>query len=191
MGRGVYSVSVGVGYTFDFENKIVLIEGSFSYPFNVRFDKRNEYLDSDYKSYRDATVNRERFYYNNRIKPYGESDRGDYYPPSIQLFATYSRHRKRILQHSLQWSFDVPLGTQWIHHHDPTLYDPIPDPDHRAWNMIVAYGIEYSRFRFPIFVGVGVPLHDKRGIDNRWDGIDTRSLFREWVVTTGLTVGLF
>ena len=191
MGRGVYSVSIGGGYTFDFENRIVFIEGSFSYPFNVRFDKRNEYLDSDYKAYRDATANRKRFYYNNIIKPYGESDRGDYYPPSIQLFATYSWHRKQMLQHSLQWSFDVPLGTQWIHHHDPTLYDPIPDPDHRAWNMIVAYGIEYSRFRFPIFVGVGVPLHDKRGIDNRWDGIDTRSLFREWVVTTGLTVGLF
>ena len=190
MGRGIFSFSIGGSHRFDIENGMITLDGRLHYPFALRFDKRNEFLDSDYRAYRDMTGNR-RFYYAHYIKPYGENDRGDYFPPSIELFAAYSWYRHARVVHSLQSTFTVPFGTQWIHHYDPTRYAPYPDPDHHAWNMFFAYGIELSFERFPLFFGAGFPVRDQKGIDNRWDGIDRESLFREWTCVAGITAGIF
>ncbi|MBN1575985.1 MAG: hypothetical protein JW913_05495 [Chitinispirillaceae bacterium] len=191
MGRGVYDASIRLSWAPSLENGMLLIDASLHYPFNVRLDKRNKYLDTDYRAYRDATENRERFYYRWPVKPYGESDRGDYYPPSLTIEGAYGWFRNAAIVHSLQVSFSATLGTRWIRHYEPTRYAPYPDPDHRAWSTLLSYGVEFSRFRFPLFAGFGVPVSDRRGGNNQWDGIDTDALFREWIFVAGFTVGFF
>lgn len=189
-GRGIYTAGLRFSYTHTMENSLLMFDGTFHYPFNLRLNKKNEYLDGDYRAYRSVEENRERFYYRRRVKPYGENDRGAYFPPSLQLDAVYSWHREAIVVHSLQASFSAPFGTQWVHSPDPVRYDPFPDPDHSAWTLFLGYGFEYSRFTYPLFAGFGFPVRDRRGGNNDWDGIDRESLFREWVITAGFTVGI-
>ncbi len=190
-GRGLYDASVRFGWCPTFENSIMLLEASFNYPFNIRLDKKNEYLETDYRAYQDATVNRGRFYYSRIIKPYGENDRGDYYPPLVKLDAVYGFYHQTTIVHSVQISFSAPLGTAWIHNWDPTRYDPYPDPEHHAWQILLFYGVEMSQMRFPFFIGAGIPIKDKKGSDNRWDGVDTEDFLREWVFVAGVKIGFF
>jgi hypothetical protein len=168
-----------------------LFDGSFSYPFNLRFDKKNEFIETDYKNYKDASVNRERFYYKYFIKPYGESDRGDYYPPSLSFDAIYANRAIHGLTQSLQFFFSAPTGVRWIHSYVPTEYNPIPDPDNRAWDVVISYGLELSKGQFPIFLGVGLPIHDRRGPNGAWDAPDWEAIGNEWIFAIGLKAVLF
>ena len=61
MGQGIYSAILGLFYTCDFEQGMLLFNGFFNYPFMMRFDEKNQYLDTDYAAYKDVTENKERF----------------------------------------------------------------------------------------------------------------------------------
>jgi hypothetical protein len=191
MGQGIYSATLGFFYSVDVEEGMYVFDGSFSYPFNVRFGKKNQFLETDYKNYKNESVNRERFYYKYIIKPYGESDRGDYYPPSLSFDAIYAYRGVPGLTQSFQLFFLAPLGVRWIHSYVPTEYNPIPDPDNRAWDMVFSYGVELSKGHFPIFIGVGLPIHDRRDPHGKWDVPDWNAVGSEWIFAVGLKPVLY
>lgn len=189
-GRGIYEAVLRLERNARTDDGMLIIGATLAWPFNMRTDKRNEYLDSDYREYKNESRNRSRFYYKHYVKPYGETDRGDYYPPTLLFDAAYGKAASGGTVHSLQASMAVPCATRWIHHYNPQRYDPSPDPDHQAWRLLLAYGVEFRLFPCPIFAGAGLPIGDKRGPNDRWDGIDTDYLFREWIFTAGITCGI-
>jgi hypothetical protein len=191
MGQGTYSTTLALYYTRDFDNGMSLFDANFNYPFMFRFNKKNQYLETDYKEYKNATENRERFYYKYMIKPYGESDRGDYFPPSISLDAIYAYRGVPKLTQSFQFLFMAPLGVRWIHSYVPTEYNPLPDPDHRAWDLVFSYCLEFSRERFPLFLGTGLPIHDRKDQTGKWDAPDWKNIGNEWIFAFGFKVAMF
>jgi hypothetical protein len=200
MGQGVWSLTPALTYSRDFYNSMLILDASLYYPFIVRLDKNNEHLDSDYKTYYNETINRERFHYKHIVKPYGENDRGDYFPPVISIASDFVLRGVPGVTQSVQFTFNVPLGVQWSHSYNPALYDPHPDPDHRAWDALLAYGIEMRRLRIPLFFGIGMPIHDKKNSTEntydetnfrKWDTPDWRSITEEMIITCGVTTSLF
>ena len=191
MGRGIYSATLGLFYSFDVNKGMYVFDGFFNYPFMFRFDKKNGYLETDYKEYKTATENRERFYYKHMLKPYGESDRGDYYPPTVSFDAIYAYRGVPKLIQSFQLFFMAPLGVRWIHSYVPTEYNPMPDPDHRAWDVVLSYGMEFSRERLPLFFGIGVPIHDREDPVGKWDAPDWESIGNEWIFAFGFKAAMF
>lgn len=185
MGRGIYSGTLGLSYTRDYDQGMMLCDGYVSYPFMIRLDGKNEYLATDYRPYANTTgATRDRFYYKSWFKPYGESDRGDYYPPSASFDAIYARRGEQTVQ-SFQLVFSAPLGVRWIHSYDPKLYNPQPDPDNRAWDLGLGYGLELTRDMLPLFFGVGLPVHAKRDASGDWRGPDWRNVGQEWIFALG------
>lgn len=200
MGQGVWSITPALSYTRDFENSMLIFDASLYYPFMVRFDKKNEHLDADYRTYNNVTINRERFHYRHIVKPYGENDRGSFFPPVVSISTDFVIRAVAGMTQSIQFSFSAPLGVQWIHSYNKNLYDPHPDPDHRAWDALFGYGIETHRFSVPIFFGIGIPIRDKKNSPGttydekpfrKWDGPDWRSMTEELIITSGIKVSLF
>jgi len=202
MGQGIYAATLGLSYTRDIDKGMLLFDGYFYYPFALSFTGKNAYIDSDYKAYRDATIFKKRFYY--WFKPYGENDRGGYFPPAINLDGIYAYRGVRKLVQSFQVFFTAPLGVRWMPYYDNTsgLYDPRPDPDNRAWDVVVAYGVEFSSDRVPIFLGLGLPIHDKTQPPSpgqefnqkyywMWNGPDWGKIGREYLIAAGFKVALF
>jgi hypothetical protein len=201
MGRGVYSVMLGLSYSRDIDKGMLLFDGYCYYPFNVSFTGKNAYIDSDYKTYQTASENRRRFYY--RFKPYGENDRGGYFPPALSCDAIYAYRGIPKMVHSVQCYFYAPLGVRWVpsYNQSSNLYDPRPDPDNRAWDAVLADGVEFSRDIFPIFLGFALPIHDARGIAGadaydpapfgKWHAPDWNELGEEWIVALGFKVAMF
>jgi hypothetical protein len=178
---------------------MLILDASFYYPFMVRFDKKNEHLGTDYKTYYNETVNHERFHYRHIVKPYGENDRGDYFPPAINIASDVVFRGVPGVTQSFQFTFNVPLGVRWIHSYNPIVYDPRPDPDHRAWDALLGYGIEINKFSLPFFFGIGLPIQDKKntqtGYDEtplrKWDGPDWRALTEEMIIVCGVKASIF
>ncbi|MBN1601514.1 MAG: hypothetical protein JW915_07895 [Chitinispirillaceae bacterium] len=200
MGQGVWSVTPALSFTHDFENSMLIFDASLYYPFVIRFDKKNEHLDADYRTYNNVTINRERFHYKHIVKPYGENDRGDYFPPAVNITTDFVIRAVEGMTQSIQFSFSTPLGVQWIHSYDKNQYDPHPDPDHRAWDALLGYGIETNRFRVPIFFGIGIPIRDKKNSSGntydekpfrKWDGPDWQCMTQEIIITSGIKAALF
>ncbi len=191
MGRGIYSGTMGLSYTRDSDQGMMLFDGYFSYPFMIRFDEKNEYLETDYRAYANTTgETRSRFHYGSWLKPYGESDRGDYYPPSASFDAIFVRRAERTVQ-SFQLTFSAPMGVRWIHSPDPALYDPMPDPDNRAWDLALGYGLESSSETMPLFFGVGMPVHAKRSVAGDWTSPDWGNVGQEWILALGFKALLY
>jgi hypothetical protein len=201
MGQGIYSALLALYYTRDVDKGMFLFDGTFTYPFMFRLDRKNGYLETDYAAYKNVTVNQERFYYKHVLKPHGESDRGDYYPPSWGFDAIYAYRGVPKLVQSFQLFFQAPLGVRWIHSYVPTLYDPRPDPDNRAWDAVLSYAIEFSRESFPLFMGIGLPIHDTRGVVGQdqydpstfgaWSAPDWEAIGNEWIVALGFKAAVF
>jgi hypothetical protein len=200
MGQGIWSITPALSYTRDFENSMLIFDASLYYPFMVRFNKKNEHLDADYRTYNNVTINRERFHYRHIIKPYGENDRGSYFPPAVNITTDFVIREVAGMTQSIQFSFSAPLAVQWVHSYNKSLYDPHPDPDHRAWDMLLGYGIETNRFNVPVFLGIGIPIRDKKNSPGstydekpfrKWDGPDWRCMTEEMFITSGIKVSLF
>jgi hypothetical protein len=200
MGQGVWSVTPALSYTHDFERSMLILDASFYYPFMVRFNKKNEHLGTDYQTYYNETVNRDRFHYKHIVKPYGENDRGDYFPPAINIESDFVFRGVPGVTQSFQFTFNVPMGVRWIHSYNPVVYDPHPDPDHRAWDALLAYGIEINKFSIPFFFGIGLPIHDRtNGLITtydetplrKWDAPDWVESTREMIITCGVTTSIF
>jgi hypothetical protein len=192
MGRGVYSGTLGLSYTRDSDNGMLLFNGYFDYPFMVRLDKKNKYLSTDYRNYASVTgPTRTRFYYKYAVKPYGESDRGDYYPPSLSVDAIYAYRGLPKLVQSFQLFFAAPMGVRWIHSYNPALYAPLPDPENRAWDLVLGYGMEISRDLLPFFLGIGLPIHDKQDPLGKWNSPAWEMIGQEWIIAMGFKAAMF
>lgn len=134
---------------------------TYDHGFALRpFSGENEFLNHYYSMYRNETDN-PRFYYH--LKPYGENDLGDYFPPLLELSARYLLKQKTVpLSHYWDYSLRVPFGVAWVHEEFVDGgYNPRPDSDHRTWGMVFSY-------LFAITVGnveggafISVPLYDK------------------------------
>lgn len=199
MGTGLYLSSLSFSYSRDVEDGLWLFDASVSYPFMMRlFTGENEFIDSYFSAYKDQKSN-DRFYY--RFKPYGENDLGDYIPPSVGMGAYYAYRGIAKRVHSFGMTFSFPLGVTWIHSEKHTTYDPRPDPDHKAWEAALVYGLEFSRQDFPVFIGVAVPIHDKTAgaVEDEynsdpmkvWNEPDWQDLFQQWIVAVGFKASLF
>ena len=191
-GSGLYSTSLSLSWTRDIDKGVWIHGLSFSFPWITRFmTGKNEYMDSWFTQYR--SMRDKRFYYD--WKFYGENDLGDYTPPSISLSTHYGYRGVPGMVHSFGVSFGVPLGVAWIHSEKVGVYDPRPDPDHKAWNAAFVYGAEFSRDDFPIFIAMSIPIHDKSNAPGpneydpkpmqAWDGPDWKDVLQQWTVALG------
>ena len=198
-GTGLYNAALEINRTIDVEKGFLLIDAIYNYPFNMKpFSKKNEMLDKYYSSYKDQTGN-PRFYY--RGKPYGENDLGAYTPPSISFASYYAYKGIENYVHSWGMTFSAPLGVAWINSEKPGLYDPKPDPDHAAWNAAFIYGIEFTKPKFPLFMAVSLPIHDRTnspGTDiydpkpmGKWDWPDWNDFLNRWTFALGFKTTMF
>ena len=192
-GSGLYSLTVGWDYSRDTDKGIWLYGLSYTHPFAMHLiSGENEFNDSYWK---DLDHNDDRFEY--RFKPYGENDLGAYTPPSVGGSIAYGyRGRPGIVQ-SFGVNFSVPLGVAWINSEKVGTYDPRPDPDHQAWSVAFAYGIEFSNSDFPVFLAVSLPLHDKSNAADpeneydespmrKWDTPDWSDFGQQWTIAVGI-----
>ena len=197
-GSGLYSLTVGWDYSRDTDKGIWLYGLSYTHPFAMHLiSGENEFNDSYWK---DMEHKGDRFEY--RFKPYGENDLGAYTPPSVGGSIAYGyRGRPGIVQ-SFGVNFSVPLGVAWINSEKVGTYDPRPDPDHQAWSVAFAYGIEFSNSDFPVFLAVSLPLHDKSNAADpddeydespmrKWDAPDWSDFGQQWTIAVGIKGSFF
>ena len=197
-GSGLYSLTVGWDYSRDTDKGIWLYGLSYTHPFAMHLiSGENEFNDFYWK---DMEHEGDRFEY--RFKPYGENDLGAYTPPSVGGSIAYGyRGRPGIVQ-SFGVNFSVPLGVAWINSEKVGTYDPRPDPDHQAWSVAFAYGIEFSNADFPVFLAVSLPLHDKSNAADpddeydespmrKWDAPDWSDFGQQWTIAVGIKGSFF
>lgn len=198
-GGGLYSLSAGIGYSKDVENGIWLFDASYSRPFAFKFKRENEFMDEYWQNYKD--VDDHRFDY--RFKFYGENDLGDYTPPSVTASVYYGYRGVAEMVHSFGVTYSMPLGVAWIHSPSTTTYDPFPDPDYQKWTAALVYGLEFSRDKFPLYIAVSLPLHDKsntpdpyadkydESLVDKWDGPDWEDFGQQWNIGIGFKSAMF
>jgi hypothetical protein len=198
-GSGIYNLTFTFERTIDLENGIILIDAGYSYPFAFRpFAKKNEFIDTYFNDYKSLTGDR-RFYY--RFKPYGENDLGAFTPQSLNLSAYYGYRGIKGQVHSWGVYFGAPLGVAWIQCEKVGIYDPRPDPDHKAWNAALIYGVEMQTSSVPLFFAVSLPIHDKKNSPShniydpvpfsRWDGPNWSDFRQQWTFAIGIKATLF
>lgn len=192
-GSGLYSLTLGWDYSRDTDKGIWLYGLTYTHPFAMRlFSGENEFNDSYWKN-----IERKGDRFNYRFKPYGENDLGAYTPPTVGGSIAYGyRGRPGIVQ-SFGFNFSVPLGVAWISSEKTGVYDPRPDPDHKAWSAAFAYGIEFSDADFPIFLALSIPIHDKANAANpdneydekpmrEWNAPDWSDFGQQWTIAVGV-----
>ena len=197
-GTGLYNAGLKLSKTIDVEDGMWVIDASYSFPFNMKpFTRKNEMLDTYFPDYKDRTDN-SRFYY--RAKPYGENDLGAYTPPGVSFSLYYGYRGIQNYVHSWGVTFSAPTGVAWINSEEVGLYDPRPDPDHKAWSAALIYGLEFSRAKFPVFLAVSLPIHDRTAAgDNpydespmkKWDAPDWGDFLQQWTLALGIKTTLF
>jgi|WetSurMetagenome_2_1015567.scaffolds.fasta_scaffold00025_25 hypothetical protein len=206
LGSGLYSLTLDLGYTKDFDKALLLVDAMYSHPFAVNFSGKNTH----YPIYDDtATWNlmtadqKRRFKY--YFKPYGENDLGAYTPPSVSVSAFYAYKGMEHFVHSVGCMFSAPLGVAWIPGFSEDTYNPKPDPDNQAWNATLCYGLEFSRTNFPIFIAAYVPIHSKTAsatnaqvgdefntnIMAKWNAPDWHDVLHRWSIFVGTKTTLF
>lgn len=198
MGSGLYTAGLSFSGNKDFENGILIVDASFSYPFIISFSGENRFLHEYFEAYSSRKDN-DRFFYD--FKPYGENDLGAFTPPSLSFGLFYGYKGKPKLMHSWGAVFSVPLGVAWISSEKVGLYDPKPDPDHKAWSAAIVYGVESTNLRYPVYLAISKPIHDKTNQNisdpydsspmNNWDGPDWRDFLNQWTIAAGVKVSLF
>ena len=197
-GSGLYSLTLGWDYSRDTDKGIWLYSLSYTHPFAMHLiSGENEFNDSYWEGMEHEG---DRFEY--RFKPYGENDLGAYTPPSVGGSIAYGyRGRPGIVQ-SFGVNFSVPLGVAWINSEKVGTYDPRPDPDHQAWSLAFAYGIEFSNADFPVFFAISLPLHDKSNAADpddeydespmrKWDAPDWSDFGQQWTIAVGIKGSFF
>jgi hypothetical protein len=207
-GSGLWTPTLGLSHSKDVEDGIMLFDISYSHPMAINFYGKNQLVNDKPDQYNEVYQNwdnlsseeKDRFEY--YFKPYGENDLGAYSPPSLSASYYYGYRGKRGFVHSWGATFAVPLGVAWIPSFNATKYDPHPDPDHQAWSSTLNYGLEFSRSKFPIFVGVSLPLHDRKNSADpsdpynedpfrKWDWPDWNDFLQQWTVGIGIKSTMF
>jgi hypothetical protein len=191
-GSGLYAASLGLSYSRDVDDGIWIYNLGYSHPWITRFmNGKNAQLGKYLKDYQGQDDRR--FYYD--WKFYGENDLGDFTPPSLSFATHYGYRGVPGMVHSVGFSFGVPLGVAWIRSEKVGLYDPRPDPDHKAWSGALVYGAEFTRDDFPVFMAFSIPLHDKANAPGKneydetpmreWNAPDWGDALQQWVVALG------
>jgi hypothetical protein len=203
-GSGMFSSTLGIGFTKDVENGIWLADLSVSNSWMARIKGKNRMIKEYFKEYfKNITLSPDdkRFYYT--FKPYGENDFGDFTPPSVSANVHYGYRGVRGQVHSFGMTFSFPLGVAWIRDPSPGIYDPKPDPDHKAWSASFVYGIEFSRESYPLFIAFALPIHDKAPKPEdqkhewdekpmtKWNGPDWGDFLQQWTIGFGFKSTFF
>jgi hypothetical protein len=189
MGSGLYTPTLQLSRSIDVEDGFWKIDVSYSHPFNAKpFSRKNAMLDTYFADYKDRTDNR-RFYY--RGKPYGENDLGGYTPPSASVTTYFAWRGVEGYVHSWGIYLSAPFGVAWIPEPSVGEYAPKPDPDHKAWNGALIYGLEFSRQKYPVFCAISLPLHDRADPFNRIDGPDWSDFLNQWIFAVGIKSTMF
>ena len=193
-GSGLFSSSLGFSYTKDVENGFWLTDLSFSNSWIARVSGKNKMIDEYFKNLSINQDNR-RFYYH--FKPYGENDFGDFIPPHISANIHYGYRGVPGQVHSFGITFSAPLGIAWIRDPSPGIYNPRPDPDHKAWSASFVYGLEFSRESYPLFIAFALPVHDKAPEQKvqkdswdeapmaKWNAPDWDDFLQQWTIAFG------
>lgn len=188
-GSGLFGATLTFSRTIDVEDGMWLMDIGYSNPFNMRpFSGKNEMLDTYFKDYINQKDNK-RFYY--KFKPYGENDLGAYTPPSVSMSLAFADKKNENFVQSWGLTFGAPIGVAWIAREKTNIYDPFPDPSHKAWSAAFAYGLEFSHANFPTFFGVSVPIHDKSDDKGKWDAPDWSDFLEQWTFALGMKATLF
>ncbi len=202
-GSGVYNPNIGLSYTKDLEEGLIMINGSYTHPVTLSFSGKNtkfylpdKYPDSLYKWSANSKSNKKRFDY--FFKPYGENDLGAYSPPSFSFSAYWAYRGMKHYLHSLGLTFSFPLAVAWIPGFEADSYDPRPDPDHQAWSGSINYGVEYTSDADipPLFFALSLPIHDQRQNDSgtsksHWDMPDWNDFLQQLKINAGFKIALY
>lgn len=199
-GGGLYAAAIGLGYTKDIEKGILLFDINYNHPFALNFTGKNQYNQGNggwnYATDNMSASDRNRFEY--YFKPYGENDLGAFTPRSISIDAYYGNKAEEAYIYSFGLTFSAPLSVAWIAGYNPKTYAPIQDPDFQAWSASLNWGMEFSHAKYPVFIAVALPIHDKAdgaggsaSVLKQWSGPDLKDLGQAWSFTIGIKSTLF
>jgi hypothetical protein len=197
-GSGLYNSSIGIGFSKDVEEGLWIFDLSYSHPWIMRpFSGQNEMLDSYFTNYKNN--NDERFAY--KWKFYGENDFGDFTPSSLSTALYYGYRGTPGMVHSFGFTFSAPLGVAWIRDPTPGIYNPKPDPDHKAWSASLVYGAEFIRDTYPIFIAFALPIQDQSASSpsnewdeqpmSEWNAPDWSEFLEQWTIAVGFKTTMF
>ncbi|NLG16462.1 MAG: hypothetical protein GX556_03910 [Fibrobacter sp.] len=198
-GSGLYNAALEWSMEKDVEDGLWKVTARYDFPFNAKpFTRENQMLDKYFEDYSDRTSSR-RFYY--RFKPYGENDLGAFTPSLMAFSFQYGYRGIEGYTHSWGVNFSAPIGVAWISSEVPGVYDPRPDPEHKAWGAALVYGVEVANPKYPLFIAISTPLNDrtnKPGEDAydpspfaRWDFPDWSSFLQQWTIAIGVKATMF
>lgn len=197
-GSGLYSLTLGWDYSRDTDKGIWLYGLTYTHPFAMHLiSGENEFNDSYWEGMDHSD---DRFEY--RFKPYGENDLGAFTPPSVGASIAYGYRGRAGIVQSFGLTFSAPLGVAWISSEKVGVYDPRPDPDHKAWSGALVYGIEFSDASYPVFLALSLPIHDKAGKANpddeydespmeEWNAPDWDDFLQQWTIAVGIKGSFF
>lgn len=189
-GSGLYSATMQLSRLIDVENGFWKVDVSYTHPFAMKpFTRKNKMLETYFLEYADRTAN-SRFYY--RFKPYGENDLGGYTPPGVSLAAYVASRHVQGQVHSWGAQFSAPFGVAWIP--APAVdgtYNPIPDPDHKAWSAALVYALEFSQPKHPLLFAVSLPIYDRADPQGMFNGPDWGAFLNQWTFACGFKATLF
>ena len=203
-GSGMYSATMGLSYSKDFDDAMLLFDASYSHPFMLSFSGKNQFFPKPaFELDSCSAADRSRFEY--WFKPYGENDLGGFTPPSVSASVFYGYKGEELYTYSFGATFSAPLGVAWNPSYRPGAYDPRPDPDFKCWTASLNYGMEFTSSKYPIFIGVSLPFHDKTNppdanitsqqydpsVVYKWDGPDFKSMLQAWSFSIGMKATLF
>jgi len=202
-GSGIFLSSLGLTRSLDVENGIWLFETYYSHPFAVNIHGKNQFVNDKANQYNEINSKwdllsddqKKRFEY--YFKPYGENDLGGYTPPSVAANVFYGYRGIPQYVHSFGLKANVPLGVAWIPEFSSSVYNPKPDPDFKAWNLTLHYGLEFSRPEYPIYLSFNKLISSKPSAIKdeehlaRWNLPGKSDLLSSWTFALGIKTSWF
>jgi len=207
-GSGVFNASLGISRSIDVEKGLWIVEAYYNQPFAVNFKGKNQFVNNGSDQYNainsvwddltDDQKNRFQYYF----KPYGENDLGGYTPPSVTAAVYYGNRRQEHYVHSFGAKAFIPLGVAWIPDYSASSYNPVPDPNFKAWSVTLHYGLEFSRPEYPIYLAVNKVIcsrsspnpndpYDEKSLA-RWHAPDVKELLNDnWIFAVGIKTTMF
>lgn len=202
-GSGVFQSSIGLTRTMDVDKGLWIVEGYYNHPFAVNVSGKNRFINDQPDQYNElnhkwdllSDKQRERFQY--YFKPYGENDLGGYVPPSISANIYFGYRGIPQYVHSFGAKTFIPLGVAWIPDFSASSYNPIPDPDFKAWTITLHYGLEFSRSDYPLYLSVNKLISsrpsaakDEKSL-SEWNAPGIPELLNTWTFAVGMKTSWF
>jgi hypothetical protein len=202
-GSGIFQGSIGLSRTIDVDKGLWIVEGYYNHPFAVNFSGKNRFINDKSDQYSElnqkwdllSAAQKKRFEY--YFKPYGENDLGGYTPPSLAANVYYGYRGIPNYVHSFGLKAFVPLGVTWIPDFSASSYNPVPDPDFKAWTLTLHYGLEFSRPEYPFYLSVNKLISsrpssakDEKSLAE-WNAPGIPELLNTWTFAVGMKTSWF